>query len=373
MSDPTLLRSEARTVSLWLPKRLWRGLRSVRLAIVLMALIAVACIVGTIIKQEPYDAATVVGKYGRRLGSLVGLLGLNQLYHTGWFISLLGLFALSTVACALSRFRLSTRSIGFTAVHLSIVFIVAGAMVKGVVGIEGVVAIEEGHTVDGFEADGGKVPLGFRLRLDDFIVQRYENAAGGDVLLVHFKGEEKAQSIPIEVGKVAKLGKDGLSLEVLQRLPHFMKDGDRVYSASDRPVNPAVQVRVLSPTGESTRWLFAKFPDFHGHDAKNNDFVLRYVQRPAPVKAYESRVAVLDEQDNVLQEATVLVNSPFKAGRYTLYQLSYDPNTERSSTLEVVHDPGVPLVFIGFVLMPLGMVFVFYIQPLLARRKRADV
>ena len=43
--------------------------------------------------------------------------------------------------------------------------------------------------------------------------------------------------------------------------------------------------------------------------------------------------------------------SPLKVGRYTFYQVSYDPETMASSTLEVTSDPGVPLVFAGFILL----------------------
>jgi len=497
VSDPQSPHPERATAPASLPRRLWRRLRSVRLAVVLMGLIALACVVGTLIKQEPYDPAQMMEHYGRRVGALVGLLGLNQLYHTGWFIALLGLFALSTIACALSRMRLTTRSIGFTVVHLSIVFVVAGAIVKGAVGVEGVVEIAEGATATTFRTDAGELPLGFALRLDDFAVRRHEDwiekllvrhgagehmtvsridaepgqsialpdegttidvlrklpgfevkdgrvhpapdaspnpalevrvrtpdaeqtgwllmkkpgfyteadlaaadphghlaepdvrryGAGDDVLLVRLNGELKPKVIPVEVGKVVALRPDGTSIEVLRRLPHFVSSRERIYSASDQPVNPAVEVRVSSPAGTSKRWLFLRFPGFQGHGADPSGLKLeygwrpgeftppemRYAREPGPVKAFESHVAVLDDQGQVTREATIKVNSPVKVGRYTLYQLSYDPKTEASSTLEVVHDPGVPFVFAGFLLMPLGIAFVFYIQPLMTRRKRADV
>ncbi|MFW6163684.1 MAG: cytochrome c biogenesis protein ResB [Planctomycetota bacterium] len=354
-------------------RRAWKAVRSVRVAAVLMGLIALACIVGTLIKQEPYDPAAMHQKYGRRLASLIGLLGLNQLYHTGWFIALLALFALSTTACAVSRLRLRARSIGFAVVHLSIVFILAGAIVKGAVGVEGVVRLREGQTVETFRTDAGERPLGFRLALDDFVLRRYEDAPDTEVLVVHVAGEEQPRPFPVEVGQSVKVNGEGTTIDVLRTLPHFMKDGERIYSASDRPMNPALQVRVRSEAGESTRWLFARFPDFQGHGGQHNGIALRYVRRPAPVKAFESHVRVLDEGGAAVKEATVMVNRPVAAGRYTLYQLSYDPQTEATSTLEVVYDPGVPLVYAGFLLMPVGMVFVFYVQPLLKQRKSRDV
>lgn len=341
--------------------------RSVRFAILLMAIIAVACIVGTLVKQEPYDAAKAVSHYGRPLGLLIGLLGLHQLYHTWWFVGLLGLFAFSTTVCALSRRRIRLALIGSLVVHLSILFIVAGAIVRGVVGVEGVVTIAEGETVEDFETDSGKLPLGFRLRLDDFQVTRRADKAE---VLVYFEGEAKPRSIPAVVGKAVKLRPDGTTLEVVQYLPHFMMDGARIYSASENPENPAVQVKLSGPAGESKRWLFSRFPDVHARGAGPDDPVLRY---ELPVRTFESHVAVLDGEGKELRKAAILVNGPLRAGRYVLYQMSYDQQTEQSSTLEVVYDPGVPLVFIGFLTLPAGIAFVFYIQPILRRRARANV
>jgi len=39
----------------------------------------------------------------------------------------------------------------------------------------------------------------------------------------------------------------------------------------------------------------------------------------------------------------------------------------------VTRDPGVPLVFAGFILLPIGIVLAFYVKPLLNRKGRSDV
>jgi cytochrome c biogenesis protein ResB len=100
---------------------------------------------------------------------------------------------------------------------------------------------------------------------------------------------------------------------------------------------------------------------------------LRYILRPPTVKAFESHVTVLDEAGKEVQKSVILVNSPLKVGRYTFYQVSYDPETMASSTLEVTSDPGVPLVFAGFILLPIGIALAIYARPSLTRRGRSDV
>jgi hypothetical protein len=189
---------------------------------------------------------------------------------------------------------------------------------------------------------------------------------------LQFPNEPKPRSLPVEVGKVIPARPDGTSVEVLKYIPHFMMKGSQIYSASDKPANPAIQVRVTGPSGEETRWLFVKYPDVHSQSTYDNGPAMRYIQSQGSVEAYESRVTISGEPGREPRTASILVNQPLRAGRYRLYQASYDLATEQSSTLEVAYDPGVPLVFIGFILMPLGMAFVFYVQPFLKGRRRAQ-
>ncbi len=255
---------------------------------------------------------------------------------------------------------------------LLILFIVAGVVVRGMVGVNGMLSIAEGQTAEAFRTDHGVVPLGFRLRLDDFRI-RYYDEDETDSLLVRLGTEDRLRTIPIELGKVVQLGPDGTAVEVLRRVLHFMRDGDRIFSASDKPVNPAIEVRLTGPAGESRRWLFAKFFNFHSNDPRPDGVEMRYVWPPPTVKAFESHVTALSEQGEVLRKATILVNRPLKVGRYTLYQVSYDRETETISILKATYDPGMPLVFIGFALLPVGVAFTFYVKPFLNRKGRKHV
>jgi len=330
-----------------------------------MGLIALACVVGTIIQQDTPQAV----QRGERHGPLATFLGLHRLYGTWWFLGLLALFALSTTACALSRLRFQLRSLGSAMVHLSLLFIVAGVVLRGLVGLDSYVAIPEGETVDSIQVGDDTVPLGFQLRLDDFEVRRHGDGAeetrwlflkypgvhaegahggplmqyvgtnGSDALMMKFSEDTPTLTAPFQVGKPLHVRLYGTRIEVLRYLPDFkmpMTKGGEPYSASEEPSNPAIQVRVTSP---------------------------------GPLDAYVSRVTISGEPGREPRAASILVNQPLRAGSFMFYQVDYDHETERGTVLEAVYDPGVPLVFIGFILMPAGIAFVFYVQPLLKRRR----
>ena len=82
-------------------KSVWKFFESVKLAIVLFIILALASIVGTLIPQGRSAA-----EYAAHYGGLSGLfikLQLTDLYHSAWFLALLFMFALNTIVCTLAR------------------------------------------------------------------------------------------------------------------------------------------------------------------------------------------------------------------------------------------------------------------------------
>jgi len=82
-------------------KRTLAFFSSLRLAILLLILLTAASVLGTLIPQ-----GRSFEEYSARFGgftSLVLHLQLNRLYHSTWFLVLLGLFALNIVVCTLTR------------------------------------------------------------------------------------------------------------------------------------------------------------------------------------------------------------------------------------------------------------------------------
>jgi hypothetical protein len=88
------------------------------------------------------------------------------------------------------------------------------------------------------------------------------------------------------------------------------------------------------------------------------------------VRDFFSVLQVIDGEEVVL-EKKIEVNDPLRYGGYTFYQSSYDQKGLSWSGLQVRNDPGVPLVYAGFLIQILGMIVIFYINPLLRKSKKA--
>ena len=95
---------------------------------------------------------------------------------------------------------------------------------------------------------------------------------------------------------------------------------------------------------------------------------LVYVQNKG-VRDFYSVLQVVDGGE-VVVEKKIEVNDPLRYGGYTFYQSSYDSKGLSWSGLQVRNDPGVPLVYGGFAVQLLGMIVIFYINPLIRKVKK---
>jgi len=77
-------------------------------------------------------------------------------------------------------------------------------------------------------------------------------------------------------------------------------------------------------------------------------------------RSFESRITIADPVAGRDMSRVVSMNNPAKYGKYTLFQASYDMRGARAmSVLSVSHDPGLKVVFAGYILMIGGMLTVF--------------
>ncbi|MEK7241844.1 MAG: cytochrome c biogenesis protein ResB, partial [Planctomycetota bacterium] len=152
---------------------LWGFFTSVKLAVVLIFLIALACGLGTFIVQDKAPE-----EYKARFGeSLAGLLQLTQFTHifsSYWFTLLLVLVVANLACCTIARWRGTLLQTGFILTHISIILILLGSIIGLRVGQKGVMWIAEGQKMEQFHLrDGTPKPLPFEIHLDAFITEKH--------------------------------------------------------------------------------------------------------------------------------------------------------------------------------------------------------
>lgn len=94
-------------------------------------------------------------------------------YNQPAFYLLQGVMVVQFVAMSLHGRLWRQRKYGTCLLHLSLIVILAGALVTNLFGVEGIVHIREGETTSRLQLVDGTRELPFRLRLDDFRLVRY--------------------------------------------------------------------------------------------------------------------------------------------------------------------------------------------------------
>ncbi|OFX17080.1 MAG: hypothetical protein A2Z18_00300 [Armatimonadetes bacterium RBG_16_58_9] len=87
---------------------LWSFFSSMKTAIVLLLVLALASIAGTIVEQNQPDAY-YVKEYGSKLHALLKTTGLTNVYHSTWYSVLLAMVGMGLAVCSINRFGMAWR------------------------------------------------------------------------------------------------------------------------------------------------------------------------------------------------------------------------------------------------------------------------
>ncbi len=247
--------------------KVWQFFCSVKLAVVIILVMVVACIIGTVILQEKtLDEYTA--RYGYGLATFFKVTQLNNVFHSYWFSFLLLLMCANLICCTIKRWRNTILQTGFVLTHISIVLILTGGVVKLQLGIKGGVNVYEGKSVDYFltqiinrqgKIDYIKKSLPFTIVLDDFILEKNEPKFQ---LVSYVKSKDRQKVLEAVIGKRQKVPGSDYKIKVLDYIPDAELKQEPI-NTSDTPENPAAFVKLFgSEKITAEGWLLA-----YGHNS----------------------------------------------------------------------------------------------------------
>jgi len=405
-----------------LSRSLWDFFCSLKLAMTLLLSLAISSIIGTVIPQGNIPPEYIQSISQAKM-KLYQALGFFDMYHSWWFVLLLGALAANLVACSIKRLpriwkfvtqpvtvlddagrkalaNLATISSPQTApalkeslvrilgagfstplvtekdgayhlfaekaswsrlavyvVHLSILVIFVGAITGSLFGFKGYVNIPEGESVTQIAGKGDQaIDLGFAVRCDKFSVSFYDTGA---------PKEFKSLLTVLENGKPVK-GYEQLPVIVNDPMSYkgitfyqssYGKTGEHIFTVSNPDGSNPVVVKV--PSGGS-----AKLPNGGGICLQET------TQDVAPFEPGKSGPAASIEvhsPDGKTRKTIVYANYPelnLQSAQINGGPLfGYLSGKESSYTgLQVARDPGVWIVWIGCLLMVVGICGAFFLS-----------
>jgi cytochrome c biogenesis protein len=444
-------------------EKVWKFFSSVKLAVVLLIILAIVSIIGTVIQQNEAPEK-YLQEYSQATVQLFEVLGLFDMYHTWWFVLFLVLLTTNLTVCTLERFphtlkiimaplkpvddeslkalpfkreitfkggadkaearavnALSARRyrvveakgaggaqfmtqkgvysrLGVYITHSSIILIFVGALIGSFFGFKAFLNLPEGRASDVVylrneplwdrvmaalgiaespvisDPQGGvpAMPLGYYVYCNSFDVDYYVNPAGmptgmpseyHSTLSVYDLNKQKILDKRIRVNDPLTYGgvtfyqsSYGAMPEVRGRVVLNVRPKNEPLSAGETVVvdpGGAVYVASIDRTIKALGFSPYGVRDETGkvvlYQSENNEFInpavqLEIYKGKKPV--YKTEILKIDQGQPFLPEDYVIKYGGFWGARYT--------------GLQVTKDPGVWVVYTGFILLCIGPLISFF-------------
>jgi cytochrome c biogenesis protein len=399
--------------------KIWDFFSSVKLTIVLLLSLAATSIIGTLIPQNE-DAAAYLKAFGAYLFRLFDILDLFDMYHSWWFQLLLILLTINIIVCSIDRMSVNRRILfvkkpsfklprfrsikhkekfdnsrppeqlkgiyqklvtrhfrkshieatengfaiygekgrwtrfGVYTVHFSVVLLLVGGLIGSIFGFDGFVNIPEGESVQRVQLRNSSetVTLGFEIRCEDFFVSFYDS------------GAPKVFRSSVTI---LEQGQPMVKKDIVMNDPLQYK-GIRIFQSSYGTL-PTSDV-VLSFTSSKTGKVYTQKAGI-GQPVvipeKLGTFVIKSLVRSFKFKGHDvgdALIGILTPlAGDPLQIALPLRFPSFDKMRKGSVLVSVVENVPRYYTgLQVNRDPGVWVVYSGFILMIVGCYITFFMS-----------
>jgi hypothetical protein len=197
-------------------------------------------------------------------------------------------------------------------------------------------------------------------------------------LQARFGEADGARPVAVEVGTPIPVPGSDLRLTVLHAFDRARWQETAVPTLRVRETrDPAVLVKLLAGSESAEVWL-RKYED-RTVELAGGRFRLGFESRTVPLgflvklkrfriqfypgkmrpRSFESHITIEDPARGFFQDGIISMNHPASYGGYTFYQSSYRRETDRNITfLSVSRDPDQGVVFAGYIITILGMLWV---------------
>ena len=399
--------------------RLWKSFASVKLTIVLLLTLAATSIIGTLIPQNeaPMDYLETFGAFLYRIFSLLGFF---DMYHSWWFRALILLLVVNIVVCSIDRLQATWKIIfvrhprfnlaryrqfknrteynhdgaadqlialyepvvarryryhrtietaegfaiygergrwtrlGVYVVHFSVVLLLIGGLIGSIFGFDGFVNIAEGESARAIQLRNSseKFQLGFEIRCDDFNVVFYDTGAP----------KEFRSSLTI-----LKQGKAVMQKDIIVNDP-LQYEGISFFQSSYGSLPP--NEVILNFTSATTGMVYSKKAAINAPIVIPEDlgtFMLQRYTRQADFRGHnigEAFIGVLTPLNGSAVEITLPLKFPSfdKMRKGKMFVAIADFVPRYYTGLQVSRDPGVWVVYSGFILMIIGIYLTFFMS-----------
>jgi cytochrome c biogenesis protein len=298
---------------------LYKFLKSVRLAVVLLLVITALSILATLVPQGQ-DRAFYFHNYPPLLARLITSLGFDGFFKSWLFLVPCVLFFVNLAVCTVDRLvgrlqRKARKRYGPDLIHVGLLLLIVGALLSTWGRQEASFYLGKGDSID--------LPLGYRLRLLDYLDERYPDGRPRDWVstVEASRGERVLQpSFSIEVNRPLRLA------------------GLKIYQSSFKREDTAL---LRDPQNELAPMRSGQYFEWQGG-------ILFF-------SGIEAGRAVFERWEGHAVVETLQRAAAQPIGPYTIVELT----TRELTGLKAVKDPGFSPVLAALILVAAGLALTF--------------
>ncbi|KUK12165.1 MAG: ResB protein required for cytochrome c biosynthesis-like protein [Moorella sp. 60_41] len=313
-------------------------------AFLLLLCLGAAASAGTFIPQGQ-PPSFYYARYGEAAGNFLLLLSLDQVYRSWWFLTLAALLGLSLLLCSLRRWKnlRGWRGRGSVLLHLSLLLILAGAVLSAYLGRSAYVEIGVGEGVD-LAAHGFP---GFALSVKDFRIEYYPTLEPRQYIsLVRVESDSgSVREQEVKVNHPLKFE----GLKIYQKRYGWLIQGEVSYGTGVFPFQAAHGGELLLDEVQRLRLRFFLLPGGEGATA---------TPPSSPPTDTPGLACLLLRDTDILATGIIGPGESRTLGDYTVTFIGH----RRYTGLEIKRDPGVGVTYAGFVLVLVGFVMRYLIS-----------
>ena len=402
--------------------QVWKFFASVKLSVVVLLSLAATSIIGTVIPQNG-SPMMYMQKYGETLYPIFNALSFFDMYHAWWFRLLLGLLTINIIVCSIDRlsatwkiifpkkinfqagrFRKSANRVewsaeaspdqlkpvyesyisrhyrhittqkmdngllvfgekgrwtrlGVYAVHFSILLLVIGGLIGSFFGFEGFANIPEGESIHQISLRNSNQDkqLPFAIRCEDFSISHYDSGMPkeyrstvsilNDQKVVHqadirVNDPLRYQGINIFQSSYGRIPDDNFTIVFTD------PDSGMEY---EKPASIGSRIQMPSNKGVLVVEDFRSNFNFRGHNI-GDSFICRVISADTDTDPDSGNFFILP-----------LAYPRFDRMRGGDFVISVqDVDFAYYTGLQITRDPGVPVVYAGFILIIIGCYITFF-------------
>lgn len=314
-------------------------LSSMKLGLLLLLILGGMASLGSLVPQaQPpqfYQAY-----YGALSGRIITFIGLDHVYRSWWFIVTGALLTVNLLTCSIKRIKKvpGLQGWGSIILHLSILVILAGAFISGLLGRSNYIEIGNGDVIDlgayGFP--------GYSLQLKGFRIEYYENMQPkqyiSDISLITAEGDEFAREIM--VNRPLKVG----DLKIYQTSYGWLVRGQVLVKDNWQPFDLKSGRAFVVDPNKNERLVFYFIPDG--------------IHPSSPLPSNPRLIVTLFREQQVLAREILAEKETKNVGGYAVTFFDY----RYYSGLTLKKDPGIGVLYAGFIVLLVGLIL-RYLSP----------